>query len=77
MKCKQCNSYKKANNCQKCFLELKNDYWYFLNKIIDVTNTIHLSTLDKIKKLMLNKKEQIRNFENREDRIQQYIEGIK
>jgi len=62
MKCEECEKIKKASNCQKCFLNLKNDYWIFLNTLEDEIETIHLSTLTKIKKSVKNKREQIRNF---------------
>lgn len=61
MKCNFCKTLKKADNCQKCFSKMHQDYWEFLNIIQEQTNIIHISSLDKIKNLIKTKREEIRN----------------
>lgn len=62
MKCKNCTTYKKADNCQKCFTELHSDYWLFIIKIREMAEIVHISTLNKIIEELRHKKEEIRNF---------------
>jgi hypothetical protein len=61
-KCNQCKTFKKADNCQKCFYELQKNYWVFIDKLFDTCKIIHITTLDKIKEKLKQKKEEIRNF---------------
>ena len=62
MKCRQCKTYKKADNCQQCFNKLHSDYWRFIHELLDTANITHISILKKIINKLKNKKEEIRNF---------------
>lgn len=69
MKCRECKTFKKADNCQQCFLDLKSHYWQFINELFSLTEIIHISTIDKIKEVLREKKEEVRNFGDPEQRI--------
>ena len=62
MKCKECKTFKKADNCQQCFFDLKSHYYQFVTELLDLTEISHISTLDKIQKVLREKKEKISNF---------------
>lgn len=59
-KCVGCKTFKKADNCQKCFIKMRDDYLLFINNIIEYSNIHHLSTLDKIKNECYEKKHEVK-----------------
>ena len=75
MKCKECKTFKKADNCQQCFFDLKSHYWRFITILFELTEIAHISTLDKIKKVLREKKEEIRNFADPMQRDYKMITG--
>jgi hypothetical protein len=50
MKCNDCKTFKKADNCQACYIDLRSKAVDFLLQLRDLSGIYHLSTLDNIKK---------------------------
>lgn len=52
MKCKECKTFKKADNCQTCYISEKQknaDITDIIDNIRELLDTYHLTTLDKIR----------------------------
>jgi len=56
MECIECKTFKKADNCQKCYIELKNEFKNLLNDIEKKSKILHITSLDKIKEKILKQK---------------------
>ena len=48
MKCKNCKTLKKADNCQICFITIKTEIKKELTGLLEKTKIIHISTIEKI-----------------------------